>query len=98
MIQIYEKVFNEKINHFSEHKLYPKLRESADQALRYHTGFGVDAIHAGDFMDRIVCLPITYIAEWLNGNNGLEWIDKKTGERYSDKISDGIKRWEEQNR
>lgn len=85
MINGYEKVFNAKIDHFAEHPLYSKLRHSADEALRYHTGYGLDAIHAGDFMDRMVKMPLAYIEAWLNGKNQLMWRDQETGEDY-DKI------------
>lgn len=82
MIRIYEKVFNYKIDHFKGHPKYDKLRSSADEAIRYHTGYGLDAIHAGDFMDRIVKMPLDYIEAWLNGENQLSWRNPKTGETY----------------
>ena len=86
MIKVYEAVFNEKVNHFAGHPLFEKFRHSADEALKYHTGYGIDAIHAGDFMDRIVKMPLPYIESWLNGENQLTWRDPRTGENY-DSIS-----------
>ena len=86
MIKIYESVFNQKIDHFRYHGKYKKLRTSADEALRNHTGYGLSAIASGDFMDRIVKMPIEYIAAWMDGKNDLSWIDKETGEDY-DKIN-----------
>lgn len=86
MIKVYEAVFNRKIDYFRTHPNYGKLRKSADQALKAHTGYGADAIAAGDFMDRIVKMPLDYIAAWMDGKNGLEWIDKENGRDY-DKIS-----------
>lgn len=88
MIKMYEAVFNAKINFFAEHPLYKKLRHRADEALNFHTGYGLDAILAGDFMDRIVKMPLPYIEAWLNGENQLTWRDMKTGEDY-DAISTG---------
>ena len=85
MIKLYEEVFDRKIEHFKGHKNYPKLRESADGALINHTGYGLDAIRAQDFMDRIVKMPLSYIQDWMDGKNGLEWIDKKTGFDYDSK-------------
>ena len=82
MIRVYEAVFNAKVDHFSGHPLYEKLRHSADEALRYHTGYGLDAIHAGDFMNRIVKMPIDYIEAWMNGQNQLTWRNMETGEDY----------------
>lgn len=94
MINKYEAVFNAKINHFAEHPKFEQLRHSADEALRYHTGYGLDAIHAGDFMDRIVKMPLPYIAAWLDGENGLTWRNNKTGENY-DKVdlSDALNKY-----
>lgn len=83
MIKVYEKRFNEKIDHFKDHPKYSTLRESANGAIKCHTGYGLDAIHAQDFMDRIVKMPIAYILAWLNGENQLEWIDQQTKEDYS---------------
>lgn len=98
MIKIYESVFNRKIDHFSNHPMYAKLRHSADEALKYHTGFGLDAIHAGDFMDRIVKMPLAYIEAWLNGENQLTWRDMKTGENYDTiSIGDALNREQEIN-
>lgn len=79
MINLYEEVFDRKIEHFKGHKNYAKLRESADGALMNHAGFGLDAIHAQDFMNRIVKMPLPYIQDWMDGKNQLEWIDKNTG-------------------
>lgn len=93
MIQFYESVFNRKIDHFKFHPKYEVLRKSADNALRYHTGYGLDAIHAGDFMDRIVKMPLPYIEAWLNGENGLLWRDPKSGHNYDDEsIGDALNR------
>ena len=92
MINLYEEVFDRKIEHFKAHKNYAKLRKSADGALIEHTGFGLDAIHAQDFMDRIVKMPLPYIQDWMDGKNGLEWIDKETVYDYeSIKLNDAFK-------
>lgn len=82
MIRVYEKRFNEKIDHFRDHPNYVKLRKSADEALRYHTGYGLDAIHAQDFMDRIVMMPLDYIHAWMDGKNQLEWVNPDTKQDY----------------
>ena len=81
MIHIYEKRFNDKVDHFKEHPKYADLRKSADEALKYHTGYGLEAIRAQDFMDRIVKMPLAYIQEWMDGQNKLMWIDS-TGRNY----------------
>ena len=73
MLKRYEEEFNRKIDHFKFHKRYNWLRKTADDALNKHRGFGADAIAAGDFMDRIVAMPISYIEDFLNDNNHLEW-------------------------
>ena len=65
MLQVYEKRFNEKVDSFKDHPEYATLRKSADEALKYHTGYGLDAIHAQDFMDRIIKMPLNYIREWM---------------------------------
>lgn len=96
MVKLYEQIFNAKIDHFAGHPLYSKLRKSADNALRYHTGYGLDAIHAADFMDRIVKMPLSYIEAWLNGENALLWRDPKTGYDYdAESIGDALNRQKE---
>ncbi len=78
MISLYEKSFNEKVDSFKNHIEYARLRAQADEALRLHTGVGPEAMCAGDFMDRIVAMPESYIRDWLDGLNNLEWrcLDK----------------------
>lgn len=73
---MYENTFNSKINHFQDHTKYNWLREYADDALRFHIGFGHLAIKAVDFMDRIIAMPIDYIEDWLNDKNKLEWTEE----------------------
>lgn len=97
MIKLYESVFNRKIDHFSRHPKYEKLRKSADDALRYHTGYGLDAIHAADFMDRIVKMPLSYIEKWLDGENHLTWRDPITGYDYdSESTGEALNRQKEE--
>ena len=73
MIKRYEKVFNEKIDFFKGHVKYETLRVQADNALMLHTGVGIEAVRAGDFMDRIIAMPVAYIRDWLDGQNDLAW-------------------------
>ena len=73
MITEYEKKFNEKIDFFKNHKDYLKVRKQADKALSLHTGTGLDCIIARDFMDRIIEADISYIKDWFNEKNNLEW-------------------------
>ena len=73
MLKRYEEEFNKKIDHFKFHKRYNWLRKTADDVLNKHRGFGADAIAAGDFMDRIIAMPIGYIEDFLNDKNHLEW-------------------------
>ncbi|GHV14323.1 hypothetical protein FACS1894219_10270 [Clostridia bacterium] len=69
----YEGAFNAKIDAFADHTEYPKFRAGADSALNLHTGFGLDAITANDYMNRIIVQPTEEIEKWLNGKSGLEW-------------------------
>lgn len=93
MKKVYEGIFNYKINQFSDHPKFDRLRHSADEALKYHTGYGLDAIHAADFIDRIVKMPLDYIGEWLDGENALQWINSKTGEDYDkEHLADALNR------
>ena len=69
----YEEEFNSKIDNFKNHPKYQWLRQYADDALRFHTGFGSYAIKAIDFMDRIIQKPLDYIQDWLDNKNNLEW-------------------------
>jgi hypothetical protein len=69
----YENDFNNKIDYFKNHPKYPWLRQYANDALNFHTGFGFLTIKAIDFMDRINSMDIEYIQDWLDGKNNLEW-------------------------
>ena len=82
MVRAYEAVFNGKIEHFKDNPSYPTFRKNADWCIVNHKGFGYNAIKAADYMDRIICMPLDYIEKYLNGENGLEWTNKETGERY----------------
>lgn len=82
MVRVYEAVFNGKVEHFKDNPAYPTFRKNADWCIVNHKGFGYNAIKAADFMDRIICMPLDYIEKYLNGENGLEWTNKETGERY----------------
>ena len=54
MIKKYEEDFNRKIDCFIHHPSYNELRKQADTALRFHTGCGIEAIKAQDFMDSLL--------------------------------------------
>ena len=70
----YERKFNEKIDSFKNRSEYDEwLRRYADDALRFHTSFGYLAIKAKDFINRIISKPESYIEDWLDGKNQLEW-------------------------
>ena len=83
----YEKLFNDKIDSFSNHEKYKELRDNADKMLMLHCGEGYKAIVAVDFMDRIVAMPLDYIKDWLDGKNQLEW--RKEDERMVAAIKGG---------
>lgn len=68
-----EKVFNDKINHFSDHPKYKWLREYANEALHWDTCCGFYQIKADDFINRIIKADVDYINDWLDGKNQLEW-------------------------
>lgn len=67
------KKFNEKINHFVNHPKYGWLRKYADDAITWDTMCGYLQIKAEDFIERIIKMPLEYIADWLDGKNQLEW-------------------------
>ena len=79
----YEQNFNKKIDYFSKHPEYEVLRKQADKALQLHTGCGLNAIIAHDFMNRIIAADLAIIEDRLNGKNKLEWekIKNKHGEQ-----------------
>ena len=83
MYRLYEAVFNGKVEHFKGHPGYETMRKNADWCLINHKGYGYNSIKAADFMDRIICMPLEYIEEYLNGRNRLEWTNAVTGERYN---------------
>lgn len=67
------KTFNEKIDHFQNHAKYPWLRQYANEAIHWNSGFGYYQIKAEDFINRIESMPLDYIQDWLDGKNKLEW-------------------------
>ena len=70
------KIFNEKIDSFKEHKKYSWLRQYADDAMRCNEGTGFLMIKGADFIERIECMPLDYIKDWLDGKNELEWKEE----------------------
>ncbi len=76
MITWSEETFNEKIDHFSEHKGYEALRKNADKAISSFFGFGLESIVYRDFIDRIIAMPPDYIQDWLDGKNELKWREQ----------------------
>lgn len=77
--------FNEKIDSFSERPDYPEMRKKADEYERLWSSFGLDAIIAQDFVERIAAMPLEYIADWLDGKNELKW------RREDEKMLEAIK-------
>lgn len=72
----YEADFNAKIDSLRGHEKYEWLRQYADEAIMWHTGFGYYQIKAADFMDRIIAIPVDYIRDWLDGKNKPEWREE----------------------
>lgn len=72
-------VFEEKINALKDHPKYPWLRKYADDAKVANEGGGYYMIKAEDFIERIENADVSYIRDWLDGKNQLEWsgINKK---------------------
>ena len=68
--------FNKKIDHFSGHKKYEKLREQADKVISSFGGYGLENIICKDFLDRIIAMPLDYIQDWLDEKNELEWREQ----------------------
>ena len=67
------KLFNEKINYFKKHSKFEWLRKYADDAILWNEMYGFLQIKAEDFIKRIEQMPLSYIEEWLDGKNNLEW-------------------------
>lgn len=64
--------FNAKIDALRDHPKYEWLREYANEArVRNEGGYGILAIYAADFIDRIETMDIAFIREWLDGKNEL---------------------------
>ena len=97
MVRMYEAVFNYKIDLLKDHPKYEHIRKNfADRCLRLHRGYGYEAIAAADFMDRVIVMPIDYIRRWADGENNLEWSNKKTGETFEDSEKHVLDRMSEQ--
>lgn len=82
-----EKIFNDKIDYFSNHPKYKQLRRMADDSITWNTMCGLHQIMAEDFIKRIIAAPLSYIEDWLNGENGLEWDGINS---YKENILKGI--------
>jgi len=67
------KVFEEKIEALKDHPKYPWLRKYADDAKIANEGGGYYMIKAEDFIERIENADVSYIRDWLDGKNQLEW-------------------------
>jgi hypothetical protein len=88
--EMYESAFNAKVDAFKDKDFYPALREQADDALSWHTGFGLNQIHASDFIDHLIVMPAAEIEKWANGESPLMWpqsvkdygIEKAVAETY----------------
>ena len=70
------KVFDKKIDSFKDHPKYSWLRAYADDAKYYNEGSGYFMIKAEDFIKRIETFELSYIRDWLDGKNNLEWRTK----------------------
>lgn len=70
------KLFNDKINSFKDHEKFSWLRQYADETIHWNEMCGYLQIKAEDFIKRIEKMPLSYIEDWLNGKNQLEWKPK----------------------
>lgn len=79
---IYTEIFNNKINTFSNHPKFNWLRKYANDAIDNFDNFAnrLQQIKAEDFVERIISMPLSYIQDWLDDKNQLEW--RKQDERY----------------
>ncbi len=69
------KAFEKKVHKLKGHYNYEKLEEQAKRAMDANAGgMSHTAIAANDFMHRIIEMPTSYIVDWLEGKNNLEWL------------------------
>lgn len=69
-------MFNKKIDSFKNRADYKWLRQYADEAIKWNEMTGYFQIKAEDFIRRIEKMPLSYIENWLNGKNKLEWKEE----------------------
>ena len=50
----YEKSFNEAIDNYNKLSNFAKIRAWADKCISLHTAYGLDAISAGAYMDKVI--------------------------------------------
>ena len=56
-------LFERKIKEFESHKEYPWLKREAEKAKGAFSGYGLEAIIYGDFIERIAAMPSDYILD-----------------------------------
>lgn len=78
--------FECKVQCLENHPNFSRLEGMAREAVLVQSGFGRSAIAADDFMRRIVELPTSYISDWLDGKNNLEWLPEYLSERECDRV------------
>ena len=70
--------FNNKIDSFKNHSHYQWLRQYADETICNFDNFAtrLKQIEAEDFIERIIAMPLSYIRDWLDNKNQLEWREQ----------------------
>lgn len=69
-------MFKHKVEKLKEHPKYNDLKKQSEKTITFNCFCGIEAIKAHDFMERIITLPTTYIRDWLDGKNQLEWLEE----------------------
>lgn len=71
--EAYDARINEKINALADHPKYSWLRKHTDCALAWRAACGYRTNRAVDFLNRIDAAPLSFLLDWLDGKNYLEW-------------------------
>lgn len=78
--------FMEKVARFENHYNFSRLEDMANQAIAANPSFGIWATSSNDFMRRIIEMPSSYIVDWLEGKNNLEWLPDYLSEAECDRV------------
>lgn len=78
--------FIKKVAQFEGHFNFARLEDIANEVMTSNLGFGVRENSAIDFMHKIIEMPSSYIEDWLEDQNELEWLPDYLSQTECDRM------------